>query len=603
MPGICGIVDGGRPPAADVVAAMAAAIRHRGAGDGPFSAGSAVLAGARSTDADGTLELVLDGEIYNGAELRAELGAPPATDGELVLAAYRTWGDRCFERLNGAWALALYDARARRLVCSRDRFGQRPLYYRHDRGRFVFASELKAFRADPETPIAANLRAVRDYLAYARLDHSDETFFAGISSLPGAHVLVFEDGDVRVTRYWRLEPGAAPPGDAAPALRELFLDAVRLRMGGDGVVGACLSGGIDSSTLAGAVDLMLRDGDAAAATAGPRLRTFTAWFADPGLEERPYAEAVVDRIAADPHWVSFSASELVETVPAVVETQDEPFNSTSIVAQWHVMRAAREAGVAVMLDGQGSDEVFAGYDVFVGYRLADLLARGRVRSFASELGAFRRRSGAGAAQSAALVARPFAPDAFERSLRLRLSGAQALLGSELGAAAPLSADDPSPFHDRLRRRLGSMMARRGIPELLHSADRNAAAHGVGSRLPYLDYRLVELVFSLRGDELISNGTTKAVLRRALGDLLPEQVLHRPTKLGFPTPENRFFREELGELASDVFASRAFAERGFVDADAARDRLRRARAGSIQAGYPLWRALNLELWAQTFLDRR
>jgi asparagine synthase (glutamine-hydrolysing) len=620
MCAICGIVERGRPAQEAVVDAMAQTMHHRGPDSrGLFAAPGVALGSCRlavidprpegrqpiATE-DGLVQLVYNGEVYNYRELRTELEEHghhfrTATDTEVVLRAYEEWGDRCVERFNGMWALAIWDGRRDRLFCSRDRFGVKPLYYRLAGDRLVFASELKAFRVDPETQLRPNLPVVRDYLELARIDHSDETFFAGIRSLPPSHSLVFDERGLHFSRYWSLEPQEAPSGDPAPLVRELFFDSVRLRLRSDVAVGTCLSGGMDSSTLVGVTARLLRDEADSSASLRGRLETFTAWFPDPGLEERPYAEAVVAETGAHPHWVTFDAQELVGDLPAIVESQDEPFGSTSIAAQWYVMRAAREAGITVMLDGQGSDEVFAGYSSFFGERFADLLLRGRLRSAAAEIGAYRGESGSSAVAALAQAGRALAREPLERHLRPRLSGARALLHPELRSAGTVAVAHEQRFRDLLRRRLSLMIARRGLPELLHSEDRNSMAHSIEARVPFLDYRFVELVFSLGPEELIAGGRTKTVLRRALGDVLPEQVRERRTKLGFPTPESRFLREDVGVLAADVFASQSFRERGFVDAEAAVKLLKRHRAGEVDAPYELWRALNTELWARTFLD--
>ncbi|MGH3129572.1 MAG: asparagine synthase (glutamine-hydrolyzing), partial [Gaiellaceae bacterium] len=426
MCGICGVVALGRPGDAETVERMASELDHRGPdGRGEFNDENVALGFRRLaiidlSDAgmqpfaseDGRMRLLHNGEVYNYRELRAELEAKghrfrSATDTEVILAAYREWGERCVERFNGMWALALWDADSRTLFCSRDRFGVKPFYYRHHGGRFAFASELKAFRADPQTPLEANERAVRDYIEQGYLDHTEETFFAGIVRLPPAHSLTFGPAGLRRWRYWRLAPREPEPGDPAPRLRELFLDAVRLRLRSDVPVGTCLSGGIDSSAIACGVDHLLRTEAENARPVGERQRTFTAWFADPGFDERPYAEAVVERIRADAHWISFTDSDVVASLPAIVEAQDEPFGSTSIVAQWYVMRAASEAGLKVMLDGQGADEVLAGYHGYLGAYYADLLTHGRLAELRGELGAYRRLHGASARTVAVALARPF----------------------------------------------------------------------------------------------------------------------------------------------------------------------------------------------------
>jgi asparagine synthase (glutamine-hydrolysing) len=517
----------------------------------------------------------------------------------VILAAYREWGEACVERFNGMWAFALWDEPEQRLFCARDRFGVKPFYYSCDGGRLVFASELKAFRADPQTQLRPNERLVRDFVRNDWFDHTDETFFAGIVKLPPAHTLVFDRDGPRTRRYWQLELREPPDGDPVDAVRELFVDSVRLRLRSDVTVGTCLSGGIDSSAVAGVIDLLLREEAENARPVGERQQTFTVYFEDPAFDERPYAREVVERTKAAPHWVSFTAADLVDNVSQIVEAHDEPFRSTSICAGWYVMREAARAGVTVVLDGQGGDEVLAGYPAYFSARYADLLAHGRLRELGSELAEHRRLYGSRRALAA--LARPFVPAALETRVRERRSGSASLLHADLLGLPHTPQLDGSPFPDRLRRLQARILAVRGLPELLHAEDRNSMAHSVEARVPFLDYRFVELLFSLDGGHLIERSRTKAILRRALHDLLPKSVRERTDKLGFVTPEAAFFRGALGDLAGDLFASQSFRERGFVDATAARTRLERHRRGELNAGFELWRALNLELWSRAFID--
>jgi asparagine synthase (glutamine-hydrolysing) len=265
-----------------------------------------------------------------------------------------------------------------------------------------------------------------------------------------------------------------------------------------------------------------------------------------------------------------------------------------------VMREARRAGLTVMLDGQGGDELLAGYRASFGYRLSDLLRAGRVAEASHELRAFAHAHGP--RWTAVALATPHVPERLRLAARGRLRGASTLVAPELRAGATAADGNGTVFPDRLRRQLHTLLTRRGLPELLRYEDRNSMAHSLEARVPLLDHRLVELAFSLPGGELIRRGETKSVLRRALSDLLPPAVAMRRDKLGFVTPEARFLRDALGDLAADVFASQSFRERGFVDAAAASRRLARHRRGDIRAGMELWRALNLELWARDLLDR-
>src|SRR5438067_245446 len=426
MCGISGVVALGRPSERETAAAMARELDHRGPdGDGLYADEAGVALGFRRlaiidlSDAgmqpfasdDGAFQLVHNGEIYNYRELRAELETlghrfRSATDTEVVLRGYEQWGEQCVERFNGMWAFALWDGRRRALYCSRDRFGVKPFYFRWDGARFVFASEPKAFRADPTTLLEPNLRAVREYVEQGYADHPADTFYTEIEQLPPAHSLTLDQDGIHVRRYWEVEPRDPLP-DAATAVRELFVDSVRLRLRSDVPVGTCLSGGIDSSAIACTVDLLLRTEAENAKPVGERQKTFTAYFEQPGFDERPYARAVVGQTQAEPHWVSFDEANLVDVLPQIVESQDEPFGSTSIVAQWYVMRAAKEAGLTVMLDGQGADEILAGYHGYFGPYFADLLLQGRLRTLRRELGAYRSLHGASGATAMVAVARPF----------------------------------------------------------------------------------------------------------------------------------------------------------------------------------------------------
>jgi asparagine synthase (glutamine-hydrolysing) len=615
MCGLCGVVALGRPPETETVAAMAAALDHRGPdGDGAW-ADEGVAFGFRRlaiidlSDAgrqpfasdDGALRLIHNGEVYNYRELRRELEGHghafrSQTDTEVILHAYERWGDRCVERFNGMWAFALWDGRKRRLFCSRDRFGVKPFYYRWDGSRFAFASELKAFAAEGE--LRPHLPAVRDYVEQGYVDHTDETFFDGIRKLPPAHSLLLDDRGLRVERHWRPE-SRDEPDDAAEEVRELFLDAVRLRLRSDVAIGTCLSGGIDSSAIVVAVDHLLRTEAENARPVGDRQRTFTAYFEEAGFDERPYAEAVVERTRSQPHWTTFDANELIDVLPGIVRSQDEPFGSTSIVAQWFVMREAKRAGLTVMLDGQGADEIFAGYHGYFGPHFADLLRGGRLGELRRELAGYRSLHGASAATAAVALARPFLPERVRWAARGRVRGGAALVHEDLPRnGAP--AQNGRYRGGYLSRQMQLILMRRGLPELLHYEDRNSMAHSLEARVPFLDYRLVELMLSLPASELIERGRTKNVLRRALGDLLPPVVRDRVDKLGFVTPEATWLRGPLGDLAADAFASREFRERGFVNAGAAARRLDRHRRGELTAGNELWRALCVELWAREFL---
>jgi asparagine synthase (glutamine-hydrolysing) len=617
--GLAGIVDLGGEARLEQAVAMSAALAHRGPdADGTFAEPGVALAFRRlaildlspagnqpMVGGDGRYRLLHNGEIYNYRELRTELESAghsfrTGTDTEVVLAAYVEWGTDCVKRFNGMWAFALWDSKERRLFASRDRFGVKPLYYHLDGKRLLFASEPKALLV-AGVARRPNLPVVRDYLEQGYLDHTAETFFDGIVRLPQAHSMTFDESGLRLERHWQLEVREPPAGDFAAEVRELIFDSVRLRLRSDVPVGTCLSGGLDSSAIVGVVDRLLQTEAENARPVGPRQQTFTAYFEDRAVDERPFARAVVESTRAEPHWITFEADDLVSNLDAIVDAQGEPFGSTSMAAQWYVMREAKRAGLTVMLDGQGSDEIFGGYHGYFAPYYADLLAGGRLGTLRSELAAYRRVHGASAARLAELVIRRFVPDRVRWLARGRARGGSSLVHEALPAGYTAEADGIAEFPDRLRRLLELILTSRGLPELLRYEDRNSMAHSLEARVPFLDFRLVELLFSLPADQLIDRGMTKAILRRALGDVLPPVVRDRVDKLGFVTPEARFMRGPLGELAGDVFASASTRDRGWVNAKAAQERLARHRSGELDAGFELWRALNLELWARLFLD--
>jgi asparagine synthase (glutamine-hydrolysing) len=599
----------------DLVGRMADALSHRGPDDrGSYSDEHAALAFLRLSIIDlsplghqpmealgGRVQMIFNGEIYNYRELREELRGRghsfrSESDSEVLLASYVEWGLECVHHLRGMWAFAIWDRTAQRLFCAVDRFGIKPLYYRRDGGRLAFASEPKAFHA-AELSLTPSLSAVRDYLAFAVVDHGAQTFFEEVQRLPAAHTLVFDGGGLSVTRYWNVPENGNRPTDPIAAVREQFLESISLHLRSDVAVGTCLSGGIDSSAVACAVAHLLRTSQEASSV-GPRQRTFTAYFEHPTHDERPFAQAVVDSTGSEPHWVTFDEHSLIDELPAIVYAQDEPFGSTGIVAQWYVMKAASEAGLKVMLDGQGGDEIFAGYTTSYGPFLFDLLRKGHFNRFAAEAKAFGRLQGVSGWGTLRAMVRATAPHQLVRHQQARDSNAHALLGERLRTQPQSTIPRVNRHGSALRSQLLSLITSTQLPELLRYEDRNSMAQSIEARVPMLDHRLVELAFSLDGSDLIDTGVTKAVLRRAVADLLPPAVATRSDKLGFFTPLTTWWTGGLGEFAREIFSSSNCRDRGFVDSAGCLRLLDGASRGR-PVGYQLWRALNVELWANAF----
>ena len=560
--------------------------------------------------ADGAVWITYNGEVYNAPELRRELTSlghhfRSTTDTEVVLESYREWGAGCLSRFNGMFAFALWDRPNGLVWCARDRFGIKPFYYRFGEGRFLFASEIKALLADPKARRAPNERTVYEYLTRGRQDFCDETLFEGVRQLgPGQSLCLRLDGSAAsepptADRWWELEtsPQVTTEAEAVPRLRELLEDAVRLHMRADVPIGSCLSGGLDSSSL---VCLMSRMTPAGASP----VRTFTLCHDDARYDERPYSRAVVGQTGALSQEVSPDPDQLMARMSELLWHQDEPVAGTSVLGQWAVMQAAGGAGVKVLLDGQGADEMLLGYPGLWGSYVADLLRGGHWLAGAREWRAWQHVHGQIPSTALAGVVRGLTPDALAGGLRRRITGESAWITPaftrrvrESGA----SVDRPtrpgaSVLEGHIRRAVAE-----DLPALLHYEDRNAMALSIEARLPFLDHRVVEFLARVPPQLKIREGMTKVLLREAMRGILPESVRRRPDKMGFVTPENDWLRGPWRSAIAETLQSDRLRARPYWRADAMQtlfDRFCERRSG---IGPTVWRWVSLEWWMRRMCD--
>ncbi|MBV9601820.1 MAG: asparagine synthase (glutamine-hydrolyzing) [Chloroflexi bacterium] len=625
MCGIAGIyrLDGQPPTPAQLAAVecMATSQRHRGpddSGQGVF--GPCALANQRLSildlsalghmpmlSDDGRLALIHNGEIYNYVELRDELrglGHVFRSDGdtEVILRAYQQWGPDCVERFVGMWAFAVYDATTRGLLISRDRLGVKPVYVHRTVERLVFASEIKAIvaylRAMRE-PVRANQSSIATYVVTGLVDGLDDTFFEGITRLPAATNLLLRDDQFEFQGYWDLPARAAAISshlDGASQqpwdpLRQTLDEAVRVHLRSDVPLGVCLSGGLDSSAVVGLASRYV-----------PSVKTFTIYFDDgPAFDERDHARAVVERFGAEAAERCVRPTDLLDDLRRIVWHLDEPSLALGVYPQWHVMALARDAGVKVVLDGQGGDEIFAGYANYAPQHLYGLLGAQPTR-FPVETLALGLNQGwqtARAAAGSAVAMR------LRRATMPSAAGKPdaALLAPELRELADMSHDEwrlwPRVFDGWLTNVLYWELTRTRLPALLRYEDRLSMAFSIESRVPFLDHRLVELAFALPDRVKRSAGWSKYGLRRALDGLLPRSIVWRRDKKGFPTPVGNWFRDARGEAAIQVLRdpsrrSRHLFSQPAVDA-CIRDHVER-RA---DRAWQLWRAVSTELWMDAF----
>lgn len=549
MCGIAGVFKPGGVNQGDVelVQAMNAVQAHRGPdAEGIHQEATCILGHRRLAIIDlsadgrqpfsspcGRYHMVFNGEIYNYIELRRELedagrAFRTKTDTEVLLAAYLHWGADCLHRLNGMFAFAIHDALAQTLFLARDRFGVKPLYYVHQEGFFAFASEIKALLKVPGLSKAVNNQALFDYMVFNRTDIRDETFFASVSRLTKGCRATLDASGFRSEPWW--EPASFLGANAHHSLEQaaatveaLLVSAVELRMRSDVLVGSCLSGGLDSSILVGIVFDRLG--------AGPDFSTFTAAFPGHTVDETRYVDQMQARYPFKGHRVHPTADAALADLPALVYQNDEPTTGAAIYAQYEVMRLARQNGVTVLLDGQGGDEAFAGYQYFHGFRLYGLLCTFQPVTFARELaGILFRRQDFSSLQTLAFLCMPHA------LRRLTLRRSQPLVRPEFFEGYVGSSLIYNDFFQV--KSLGQSLVSHyqyKLEHLLRTEDRNSMAFSIESRVPFLDYRLVEYVLGLPDDFKIHAGETKYLQKRAAGRYVTPGIMARKDKLGFATP--------------------------------------------------------------------
>ena len=617
MCGICGEVNLGAPPDADGVRRAAAAIAHRGPdAEGFFVEGPAALGhrrlsildlatGDQPMTRDG-VTLVFNGEAYDFAALREQLrakGHPFTTrsDTEVVLRAYLEWGEQFAEQVHGMFALALWDARTRKLLLARDRLGKKPLYLYAAGQRLVFGSELKALLAHGGVPRELDPEALVQYLANEYVP-APGCILRGVQKLPAAHVAVFDARGLRLRRYWDVplpEP-RAPEGAQAELLR-LLDAAVAKRLVADVPVGVFLSGGVDSTSIA-----------ALAARHKKPLRTFSIGFTEASFDESPWAELASRRLGTEHVAQKFSGQECLDLLPAAAAQLDEPFADPSVLPTLLLSRFTRKH-VKVALAGDGGDELFGGYDPFLAHRPAALFAHvpGPLRSLLA-------RAVHALPSSAANMSLDFRLKQFLRGVDARpslrhASWIAALLPNELSRLLhrdlrPLARDEVV-FRQALEEARGSGIAPGSLDEALRyyltryladdilvKADRASMAASLELRAPYLDTAVVEFAARLPWRTKVSWTRTKIILKRALRGVVPDEILARPKK-GFGIPVAAWIRGPLRPLFEEQLAEKALD--GVFEPAAVRSMLQAHLSGRADLRKPLWTLLMFQLWRKNF----
>jgi asparagine synthase (glutamine-hydrolysing) len=632
MCGFCGVAlpDGSRRRLdRDLIERMNRTIAHRGPdGDGIYLQPGIGLGHRRLSIVDprlgaqpmsvqdGQVQMVYNGEVYNHPTLMPELQAAGVQyrthcDTETILHLYEREGREMPKRLRGMFAFAIWDARSRELLLARDRLGVKPLYYVHtEDGALYFASEIKALLASDVVRASLNLRAFPDYLA----NHGTngvETLFEGVKRLPPGHTLIWKDGRIRIDRFWSLSfsPAAIdqrPDRVLIDEYRERFRESVRLRLMADVPLGMFLSGGIDSASITAMMSTLVSE----------PIKTFSVAFAEREANELAYARLVASRYKTDHHEIVVTPEQFFGSLPSLVWHEDEPIAHPSSIALNFVSRLAAER-VKVVLTGEGSDETLGGYGRYR-YTVWNM-ALGRVTEALT--GSVGRRLGNGVVDRLpegsrwqsrlrrTALSRPATLDDlyFDNFAVFDRRAIKALLAPEhretLGAVDPYAA-----AHALLRETdAGSLLNQllyvdlfTYLHELLMKQDQMSMAASIESRVPFLDHPLVEFTATLPERLKLRGRTTKYILREAMRDFLPAEILSR-SKMGFPVPIARWFREGYRGIVDEFVLGERAAARGLFDPSYVRAVAGEHASGLRDHSERLWALANVEIWHRIFID--
>lgn len=504
---------------------------------------------------DGRYVVSYNGEIYNYLELRRELQASGVefhtdTDTEVLLQAWAAWGEGCLPRLTGMFAFVLIDRHGRTATLVRDPFGIKPLYFVESSEHLFACSEILPLVRTGAVSAELNADVAYEYLRFGSTSSNGKTLLRDVQALPPAHTatLDFDTGILSAPRcYWRLRPTerVIPFEDAVAECRERFLDNVRLHLRSDVPVGAALSGGIDSSAVVCAMRLLEPELD---------LQTFSYIAAEPGKSEEHWVDVVHSKVGGVCHKIRSCEEALAVDLPRLVRHQGEPFGSASIYAQFLVFERARREGVPVTLDGQGADEILAGYWPYVGTRAAELIREGHPFS-ALRLAAHAVPGAGGALLGGSMLLQSLLPSGWRAAAR-RAAGREIFPAYLSGAWFAQGASDYRDLADQLigryrtlKEHLIGTVERGSLPTLLRYADRNSMAHSVESRVPFLTTNFAEFLLSLPPEYLLSNnGVRKHVFREAMRGILPESVRSRRDKIGFFADDGLWLRRNATHFA-------------------------------------------------------
>lgn len=632
MCGIAGIcqVDASplTPEAGQWVKAMTDRMSHRGPdGEGQWSSSPVCLGHRRLSiidlsgggqpmhSADGQMTVTFNGEIYNYAELKEQLTAlggqfQTSSDTEVILEGYRIWGPDCLARFDGMFAFALWDNQQRRLFCARDRFGKKPFFYTVQHGRLYFASELTGIEQLRHLSLTMNPQAVMRYLAYEYVP-TPHSVYTEVQSLPPSHMLLLQDGNLSISRYWDMpmpdESDRRSDNELCEELRFLLSRAVRRRMVSDVPLGVFLSGGIDSSIVAG---LMARQSSTA-------IKTFSIGFSEASYDESRYARIVAKAFATDHHERVLSAEECADTLPGIISRMDVPMADASVAPTWLLSGVTREK-VTVALGGDGADELWAGYEHYIGFKVAQwynaapsALRKGIIEPLAQLLpssagyinprlavATFLRAAHAPAWQRVQTMLTAFTPDMQESILDSAFKAQQpGFLAPEVLFAPTREHYDhwqPQNAATPLARAFHVYARQFMLDDILVKVDRCSMLHSLEVRAPFLDKDAAEFAARLPVSRKLHGFKRKWLLKKAFAELLPDEILYR-NKRGFQIPVAQWLRGRMRPLMEDLLSESTLKAQGIFNHQAVRALMDEHVSGRADLRKPLWTLLVFQLW--------
>jgi asparagine synthase (glutamine-hydrolysing) len=610
MCGICGIINNTNEPVPEAsLSSMMHIMKHRGPDDdGIFIEDKVGLGFVRLSildlspaghqpmfSNDKRFVIVFNGEIYNFIELKDELIAlgynfNTHTDTEVLLASYKEWGEDCLHRFNGMWAFMIYDRQTKKVFAARDRYGVKPFYYTRTNDFFAFCSEIPPlldFLPKKPTP---DYQSIFDYLVFNRTDQNENTFFEEVHKLQHGHKLTIIENELVISKWYDLrEKVSATDGfKSANEYKELFSSAVGLRLRSDVPVGVCLSGGLDSSSI---VSVLLTDFNK------KDLNTFSAVYKKGQYGDESDYINEYSTLLENMFYITPDAVTLENDLGQFVKAHGEPIPSTSPYAQYQVMKLAK-GKVVVTLDGQGADEELAGYHYFYGFYFKDLLTHGRLVKLFKEIYFYvtKHRSLMGVKsflyfmlpKNIRTKARVNEKGYLNTDFVEKFKNSNSIAGNLYGSK---SLSDALMDHFEYK-----------LEHLLKWEDRNSMWFSLESRVPFLDYRLVEKTLATPGDLKIKDGMTKYILREAMKGIIPEKIRVRRDKNGFDTPQDEWFRSpEWQKIIIKILSSHSFKERNLIDPDQALVQYKQHLSGKLNVSKEIWKWIHLELWFRQYID--